>query len=260
MVLRARQWGPPEGEVIVCLHGVTQHGAVFAPLAHALAEHGRRVIAVDLRGHGASPAEPPWDAGTHVADLVHTLDALGVRRATWIGHSFGGRLAATLAVAHPGLAERLVLLDPGLHVSPARAARGAEMDGYDWSFETPEGAVNAILSSGSVTSVPREVVAAYVRDAVRPGPDGLHRFQYSRGAAAVAWSEMARPAPAIAAVPTLLVRPETPLTDGSADDFRYRGELGRLLTFVIVPHGHNVLWESPAETRAAIEAFLEPPR
>src|SRR4029077_14752926 len=43
-----------------------------------------------LRGHGDSTWDPPWDAATHVADLLETLDAEGVERVAVIGHSFGG--------------------------------------------------------------------------------------------------------------------------------------------------------------------------
>ena len=53
------------------------------------------MIAPDLRGHGRSGWEPPWNHPTYVADLVETADALGIGEADWVGHSFGGRLSSS---------------------------------------------------------------------------------------------------------------------------------------------------------------------
>lgn len=254
--LHVRTWGPADGEPVVCVHGIGQHGGIFTTLAEQLAAAGHRVAALDLRGHGDSGHEPPWDSATHIADLLKAATDLGIERATWIGHSFGGRLVASLAAAAPGRVERLVLLDPGLAVSPAHALKSAEMDRLDWSFATVDGAVNALLSSDSVVAAPRDVVAAYAAEDLRPGPDGRLRFRHCPGAAVVAWSEVALPAPPVAQLPTLLVRPVTSATHNRSQDSRYREELGSLLTMTAVPNGHNVLWEAPVETAAAITAFL----
>jgi lipase len=122
------------------------------------------VLSVDLRGHGDSGYEPPWNVSTHVEDLLETASAHGVESAAWIGHSFGGRLVATLAAQATERAQRLALLDPGLGVTPQQAMAGAERDRQDWSFATAEGAVNALLSSEAMVAAPREVVEAYVAE------------------------------------------------------------------------------------------------
>lgn len=257
MQLKTRQWGAGGGDPIVCVHGLTQHGGIFADLGKRLAEEDRKVISVDLRGHGDSDREPPWNTDTHVDDLIETASSLGIERATWIGHSFGGRMIAALAARAPERVERLVLLDPGLSVPPAYALESAEVERLDWSFATVESAVNALMSADTTMSSPKEVVTAYARDDLRQGPDGRLRFSFSPAAAVVAWSEMTLPAPEIASLPTLLVRPVTSAVNGRGDDSRYREALGPLLTMAAVPNGHNVLWESPLETEAAILAFLE---
>ena len=259
MVLETRRWGPARQESVVCIHGITQHGGIFEPLGERLAAAGHSVVAVDLRGHGESGREPPWDTDTHVGDLLQTLDALGVKRASWVGHSFGGRLAATIAARLPERTRRLVLLDPGLEAPPSHALRSAEIERLDWSFATMDGALNALLSSDSVVAPPREVVAAYVRDDVKKGQDGRFRFRFCPSTVVVAWSEMALPPPPIAKLPTLFARVEAPLFDAGVQERRYREELGDLLTVTTVPHGHNMLWESPLETIWAVERFLAPP-
>ena len=256
MILNTRSWGEARQEGIVCIHGVGQHGGVFAELGEHLAERGHAVTAVDLRGHGDSGREPPWNVERNLWDLLETLDARGIRRAALVGHSFGGRIAATLAAAASERTGCLVLLEPGLQIPPDRALQGAEMDRLDWSFETPEGAVNALLGGDDAAATPRAVAERYVRDDVRQGPDGRYRFRFCPGAAVTAWSEMALPAPPIAPVPTLIVRTEVSLINFGVEQ-RYREKLGARLTVTTVPNGHNVLWESPAETIAAVAAFLE---
>jgi len=237
---------------------VAQHGGVYRDLGERLGAIGYWVTAVDLRGHGESGREPPWNIQSHVADLLETADSLGIEDAVWIGHSFGGRLAAEVAATHTERVKGVVLLDTGLAVPPDRALRGAEIERLDWSFATADGAVNAVLANDAVVATPREVVEAYVRDDVRKGPDGRFRFRFCPSAAVVAWSEMTLPPPPVAAIPTLLVRAQVPLFDGDAPGRAYFDRLGELLTVVDVPNGHNVLWESPEETFAAVERFLRP--
>ena len=58
MRLHLHEWGSADAPPVVCLHGVTSHGARFAHLAERLS--GFRVLAPDLRGHGRSGWEPPW--------------------------------------------------------------------------------------------------------------------------------------------------------------------------------------------------------
>ncbi len=256
MILKARSWGETRQEGVLCIHGVGQHGGIFAGLGEHLAERGYAVTAVDLRGHGDSGREPPWNVERHLQDLLETLDARGIRRAALVGHSFGGRVAAALATTAGERIGCLALLEPCLQTPPDRALQGAEMDRLDWSFATPEGAVNALLGRHDAAATPREVAESYVREDVCQGPDGRYRFRFCPGAAVTAWSEMALPAPPIAPVPTLIVRTEVSLVSLGVEQ-RYRDELGARLTVATVPNGHNVLWESPAETIATVSRFLE---
>jgi lipase len=256
MLLKTRSWGPADAHSVVCVHGITQHGGVFEDLGQRLAARGHSVVAVDLRGHGDSGREPPWDTETHVADLLETIEAAGIERVSWVGHSFGGRLAAAAVAGRAGeRSDRLALLDPGLDVPPPRALRGAEIDRLDWSFATVDGVVNALLSSEQMVAAPHQVVADYVKDDVRKGPDGRFRLSFCPSAAVVAWSEMALPAPPIARLPTLVLLPEVQLLI-KAQATRYQEALGDLLSVKTVPNGHNVLWEAPAETTTALEEFL----
>jgi lipase len=257
MKLFTRSWGNPQPEAVVCIHGVTQFGGVFEQLAGRLVLEDQFVVAVDLRGHGASDFAPPWDTQAHVADIAETLNDLGVRRAAWVGHSFGGRIAAVLADTADIETTRVVLLDPAFELPPDYVLKAAEIDRQDWSFSSTEGAINALLSSPSVVTEPRAEIAAYTRSHLEGGSDGLLRFRYCPSAAVVLWNEAALPGPDIAQLPTLLIRPVSSFVDGRAQDLRYRQALGPLLSVVAVPNGHNMLWEAREETNQAVSRFLQ---
>jgi lipase len=256
MLLKTRQWGPDSSDRIACIHGLTQHGGVFDALGQHLASRGHSVIAVDLRGHGGSGAEPPWNTETHARDVIETLDNAGVERVLWVGHSYGGRVAATLAATETERTGALALLETPLRVAPDRALRAIEIERLDWSFATVDGAIEAMLASELMPAAPRDIVEAFVKGDVRRGPDGRFRFGFSPGAAVVAWSEMTLPAPPIAQTPTLLVCAAKPLADTSERDQRYKEALGDLQVRVEVPNGHNVLWEAPAETLSAVDGLI----
>jgi lipase len=123
--LHLEEWGDRDAPPVVCLHGVTGRGELFRRLA-VEGLHDFRVLAPDLRGHGRSGSEPPWRLRTFVADVVETLEAAGVERAAWVGHSFGGRLVIELVAAQPERVERAVLLDPAIRIRPDRALILAE--------------------------------------------------------------------------------------------------------------------------------------
>ena len=206
MVQHTRQWGSSAAHsAIVCVHGVGQHGGIFEELGLSLAARGHSVMAVDLRGHGDSGREPPWNTETHVKDLLDTLDAKGVERAIWVGHSFGGRVVAMAAARDTERTEALALLDPALEIDPAQALRSAEIERLDWSFATVDGAVNALMSSDAMVAPPHDAIREYVEKDLRKGPDGRYRFRFSPSAAVVALSEATLPVPPITSVPTLLL-------------------------------------------------------
>lgn len=105
--LRELGSGPP----LLWLHGAGGAGP-WRPWLDALAERFR-VIVPDHPGFGASD-EAEWlegfdDLVYHYLDLLATL---GLSRVQVVGHSLGGWIAAELAVAHPEVVERLVLVDP----------------------------------------------------------------------------------------------------------------------------------------------------
>jgi 3-oxoadipate enol-lactonase len=69
-----------------------------------------KVLTYDTRGHGQTEvAEGEYTTGTWADDLHALFNALGVRRASILGYSLGGMIAATLATEHPEMVDALVL-------------------------------------------------------------------------------------------------------------------------------------------------------
>ena len=98
------------GEPLVLLHGGIGASEMFAAILDELAER-RRVIAVDLQGHGhTADIDRPLRA-EHLADDVAALIAhLELERADVMGYSLGGMVALRTAVQHPARVRRLVLV------------------------------------------------------------------------------------------------------------------------------------------------------
>ncbi len=110
--LAARGWGPEHGAKVLCLHGWLDNAASFDRLLPLLPDH--RFVALDLPGHGRSQHKPPGASYAFVdavADVALVLDALGWTKATLLGHSLGGAIAACIAGAQPERVERLALVD-----------------------------------------------------------------------------------------------------------------------------------------------------
>ncbi|GAA4820974.1 alpha/beta fold hydrolase [Tomitella cavernea] len=112
------------GVPVVFCHGFPGSWFSWRAQLPALAAQGRRAIALDMRGYGASlrPTDvAAYDRRTTVADMAAVLDALGIDRAVFSGHDFGAALAWDLPLWMPdrvaGLAQLAV---PRLPRSPLR--------------------------------------------------------------------------------------------------------------------------------------------
>jgi pimeloyl-ACP methyl ester carboxylesterase len=98
------------GQPLILLHGGLGMGEMWAPILPALAKD-RRVITVDLQAHGhTADVGRPLRYETMADDVAALIGHLGLAQADVMGYSLGGHTALRLAIGHPGLVRRLVLV------------------------------------------------------------------------------------------------------------------------------------------------------
>jgi pimeloyl-ACP methyl ester carboxylesterase len=120
--------GAVHSPLAVLVHGVTSSSRTWWRVGPALVERGYRVLAVDLRGHGASPRT---EAGLSIADLADDVaETVEGPVELLVGHSLGALVALQLVGFDPGFARRLVLEDPpgSSSIDWAGLAAGIEAD------------------------------------------------------------------------------------------------------------------------------------
>lgn len=111
-----------EGAPILLIHGFASNievNWVSTGWVSTLTRAGRRVVALDNRGHGRSEKlyDPEAYAATAMAeDARRLLDHLGIERAPVMGYSMGARITAFLAIAHPERVERAVFGGLGINM------------------------------------------------------------------------------------------------------------------------------------------------
>lgn len=249
MKLHVHEWGDSASPPLVCLHGVTAHGERFKRLAEQHWASRFHVVAPDLRGHGRSENDAPWTISTHVADVVETLDALGIAEADWVGHSFGGRLVLEIAAAHPERVRRAVLLDPAIQILPHVAAFAADLERREPVYDSAEGYVDARDDSAA-----REFVLEDAELHCDVLPDGRWRRRTFQPAMVSIYGELASAPP-----PAETLRAPTLLVHAPAYGLVREEQLAAYADRVealAVPGMHMVMWDAFDEVAAAVERFL----
>jgi len=119
-----------EGEPILLIHGFASNIAVNwreTSWIGTLVIDGRRVIALDNRGHGRSDklyAPERYGAPAMAEDACGLLDHLGIERADVLGYSMGARIAVFLALRHPDRVRSVVIAGMGINLVRGMVASG----------------------------------------------------------------------------------------------------------------------------------------
>lgn len=109
--------GPP----LLVMHGVFGSQANWGWHSKQLSEH-YAVYGVDLRNHGDSPHDPQLSYVLMAEDVRRLLQDLDIPSCYLLGHSMGGKVAMQLALSHPELIERLIVVD----IAPVTYRGGGE--------------------------------------------------------------------------------------------------------------------------------------
>ncbi|MFJ8632273.1 alpha/beta fold hydrolase [Streptomyces sp. NPDC093568] len=104
--------GPRDGEAVplVFVHGWTADRHRWDHQMSHFAKR-RRVVRLDLRGHGESTGSGVRTIDALAKDVLALLDHLEIERFVIVGHSMGGMIAQTIALSHPERVERMVLVN-----------------------------------------------------------------------------------------------------------------------------------------------------
>ncbi len=135
------EYGPADGRLTVCVHGLTRNGRDFDRLAQTLAASGRRVICPDIVGRGQSDwlAKPElYTYPQYLADMAGLLARLGADEVDWIGTSMGGLMGMMLAAQPHTPIRKLVLNDVGPFIAKEALEKLAGYVGKTPRFETPQ--------------------------------------------------------------------------------------------------------------------------
>jgi pimeloyl-ACP methyl ester carboxylesterase len=254
---------------VICIHGLTRNSADFDELAPLVADMGRRVIAVDVRGRGHSAHDPNpdnYNAVVYAGDIVKLMDDLGLARAIFVGTSMGGLITMTLAARRLDLIAAAIINDIG----PVMSVRGLQrIAGY-------AGRCNAVASWDAAATYLRDINACafpansdeewgkWARRAFEQKDDGQLALRYDPNIASAIQTGKLRPTSLAARMafrrlarrrPTLLVRGA--LSDlVEPEQAEWMRKAAPELQYAEVPNvGHAPMLTEP-EALDAIRAFL----
>jgi pimeloyl-ACP methyl ester carboxylesterase len=114
--------GNRDDPAVILIHGFASSNLVWSKVLLDLAAQGFRVIAPDLLGYGysAKPQDLEYTITRQAQMMVGLLDALGIDKAVFVGSSYGGAVAATIALDHADRVEKLVLVGAVTNNRPTR--------------------------------------------------------------------------------------------------------------------------------------------
>jgi len=242
-----------EGATVVLLHKLGGEVADWRKVAPLLAAKGRRVIAIDLPGHGASTILGPPPLVVTVPETAATikavLDELQVVRCPIIGNSLGGCVGLVMAAFWPDAVSKLGLVSVSL--IPAMTMAAIRQQDIDRKAEfAPDG-----------SPLPRtaaDIAAVGFRD-----PEVQREDDRSRAKAGV-WVRPSERGVGLAGVSDYLPRVQAPTLLLLGDMGRYvkyeaiaRQTLKSVQVVKVPDSGSFVHQEKPAQAAAAINAFLD---
>ncbi len=148
---------------VLCLHGLTRNSRDFEDLAPIVAESGRSVIALDVRGRGRSDYDSQienYNPAKYVEDVIGVLDELGWSQVISIGTSMGGLMTMILSTLRPKLLTGVVMNDIGPELDLAGLKRIQGYVGGAGKFANWDEAGEALRAINGV-AFPRETGADF---------------------------------------------------------------------------------------------------
>lgn len=242
-----------QGLPVVLLHGYPLDHTLWRAQIAALGD-AYRVIAPDLRGHGASPAPAgDYSMDSLAADVAALLDRLGVERAVWVGHSMGGYVALAALRTLPQRVAGLALCashpfaDPPEKAASRRAS--AEQARREGTAPVVSGMLPLLFRPGTnLETVPAHLIRSMM---LRTPPQGVAGVLDGMAARPDAVDMLRPPAP-----PKAILAGREDQIVRLADLQALVAELPHVALHVMDGAGHLPMIEQPEATTAALRAFL----
>jgi pimeloyl-ACP methyl ester carboxylesterase len=244
-ILRVRDEGEGKRAPLVCVHGAGSSSVVFMDVVRRL-QGQRRVVALDLPGHGQSD---PWHSPSDVSidmyrDAVGTVCAnLEIERAVLLGHSMGVLVALAAAAAWPERVAGLVLVNGGARLPVSAtvfdwlatdfARFGKRFGKLTWSPATP---LDVVERWGAITfTAEQEIATADFR--------AVERYD-------------ATPLLGKIGAPTLVLAGADDLATPPRLSVELAQGIGGARAVIVPEAGHMLMQEQPERFFADLDAFL----
>jgi len=236
---------------VMLIHGGFENRTYFARQMTHLAS-SRRVIALDLRGHGESdvPAAVSWE--DFAADVIAVAEVAGVESAVLCGHSMAGSVALTIAAARPELVRGIVMLDAAI-LFPEEVRRQA-VEHFLPELATDQwlDALRGFFARTLDPHDPPEVAARVMADLGWTRPEIARTF-FSSAFGATFADRQRRQADALKTLhcPLLYVHAKVP-----TDLQRLRELKPDAMIEQVVGSGHYLMLSVPDQVNALLDRFL----
>ena len=155
--------GSRTADPILLMHGEPSWSYLYRNLIPILIEAGNRVVAPDLVGFGRSdkPAQrSDYTFQRHVDWMQAWLDQGDLKRITFVGQDWGGVIGLRLVTNQPERFARVVVANTGIPTGHGPISK-AFLNWRNFSIEVPDFNIGQIISMGSKTPLPAEVIEAY---------------------------------------------------------------------------------------------------
>ena len=244
---------------VVFVHGFAcDHTDWDAPVARLMPRH--QTVAVDLRGHGASPGSAAdCSIERYGADVAEVMRALNLPPAIIVGHSMGCRVAVEAALQAPSHAKALVLVDGSQFAAgtgPAMRVAFAQPNGF---ATMAQGLFKDMFTAKSDPETIEKVVDRALRLPREVGEKMLMDLQrYDEHRLTASLSSLRIPAMAIQATYSNEKRQRSTMKKGQTSPYldMVRAAVPRIRIEIVADTGHFPQLDEPEQTNALLDRFL----
>jgi pimeloyl-ACP methyl ester carboxylesterase len=251
-----RHAGVPTGPPIIFIHGLGGSSEFYSPLISCLKlDTSHSLHLLDLEGHGLSPtsAASSISISSYSSDFYALTQYANISNATVIAHSMGCLVAMDLALKHPELVSKLLLLGPPPSPVPEAGRNGSIARAITVRGSGMAAIVDAVIAAGTSAKSKSEnflAIAAIRMSLLGQDPEG-----YAKGCTALAGESEALSVQELKAKTLIITGDEDEISTPAICN-KYSEEINGAIVEVLPEVGHWHVFESPTAVANAIGQFL----